>query len=196
MESTVQPDRKLIVATGKSPVASSTGLTITPPPIPQIAPIVDAKKQITNTAMCVIDMNTPQFLYPIESERGSCALPPRQFIRHSRRAVYRRSTTLSLRTPQTGTASSPGRRTFLPQRTMSGTRGLPSYDSTLRNYLLAVVHFKVLGGSIERRMRTHETRHENEGARAIARLQEADGLVNHPAQRRFSQSSAYPKTAS
>lgn len=134
MESTVQPDRKLIVATGKSPVASSTGLTITPPPIPQIAPIVDAKKQITNTAMCVIDMNTPQFLYPIESERGSCALPPRQFIRHSRRAVYRRSTTLSLRTPQTGTASSPGRRTFLPQRTMSGTRGLPSYDSTLRNF--------------------------------------------------------------
>lgn len=59
MESTVQPDRKLIVATGKSPVASSTGLMITPPPIPQTAPIVDAKKQIANTITCVIDMNTP-----------------------------------------------------------------------------------------------------------------------------------------
>lgn len=45
MESTVHPDRKETVVTAMTPVASSTGLIITPPPIPQIAPTTDEKKQ-------------------------------------------------------------------------------------------------------------------------------------------------------
>ncbi|EEX20208.1 hypothetical protein BLAHAN_07239 [Blautia hansenii DSM 20583] len=46
MESTVQPDKKLMVATSITPNASRTGFMITPPPIPQIAPMMEAKKQI------------------------------------------------------------------------------------------------------------------------------------------------------
>jgi hypothetical protein len=44
MASTVQPDRKLMVETLKTPNASSVGFMITPPPIPQIAPAMDAPK--------------------------------------------------------------------------------------------------------------------------------------------------------
>ena len=42
--STVQPDRKLIEETLITPKASSTGLMMTPPPIPQILPIIHAPK--------------------------------------------------------------------------------------------------------------------------------------------------------
>ncbi len=38
MVSTVHPDRKLMVATSRTPTASNAGLMMTPPPIPQIAP--------------------------------------------------------------------------------------------------------------------------------------------------------------
>src|SRR5699024_892193 len=39
--STVHPDRKLILLTLMTPTASSTGLMITPPPIPQIEPAIE-----------------------------------------------------------------------------------------------------------------------------------------------------------
>jgi hypothetical protein len=45
--STVQPDKKLIVFTSKIPKMSIRGFIIIPPPIPQIAPIIEAKKLIT-----------------------------------------------------------------------------------------------------------------------------------------------------
>ena len=51
MDRTVQPERKLMVETGNAPSASRTGLMTTPPPIPQIAPMIDEKKQTANTAM-------------------------------------------------------------------------------------------------------------------------------------------------
>lgn len=41
MASTVQPDRKLMLLTLMTPTASSTGLIMTPPPIPQIDPAID-----------------------------------------------------------------------------------------------------------------------------------------------------------
>jgi hypothetical protein len=44
MDRTVQLERKLIVLMLKVWVASSTGLIIIPPPIPLIAPIVEAAK--------------------------------------------------------------------------------------------------------------------------------------------------------
>ena len=44
MESTVSPDKKLMVDTLASPHTSRTGLMITPPPMPQMAPATDAKK--------------------------------------------------------------------------------------------------------------------------------------------------------
>ena len=44
MESTVQPDKKLMLATLSTPKASRIGLISTPPPIPQIAPTTDAPK--------------------------------------------------------------------------------------------------------------------------------------------------------
>lgn len=46
MDKTVHPDKKLMVATSIIPKASRTGLIITPPPMPQIAPMIEAKKQI------------------------------------------------------------------------------------------------------------------------------------------------------
>lgn len=42
MESTIQPDMKLADSTDKSPSISTTGFTMMPPPIPVIAPTVDA----------------------------------------------------------------------------------------------------------------------------------------------------------
>ena len=44
MDSTVQPDKKLMVATAARPSMSSTGLMMTPPPMPQMAPAMEAKK--------------------------------------------------------------------------------------------------------------------------------------------------------
>ena len=44
MDSTVQPDKKLIAATVSSPSMSSTGLITTPPPMPQMAPATLARK--------------------------------------------------------------------------------------------------------------------------------------------------------
>lgn len=46
--STVQPDRKLAELTGSRPAASTTGLMITPPPAPTIAPMIEAPKLIKN----------------------------------------------------------------------------------------------------------------------------------------------------
>ena len=46
MARTVQPDRKLTVATGMPDTASSTGLMMTPPPTPLMPPTVVAKRQI------------------------------------------------------------------------------------------------------------------------------------------------------
>lgn len=42
MDSTVHPDKKLAAEISKIPKASSSGLMIIPPPMPDIAPIVDA----------------------------------------------------------------------------------------------------------------------------------------------------------
>ena len=47
MDNTVQPDKKDIVVTDSQPNKSRTGLIITPPPIPQIAPTTDAPKDTT-----------------------------------------------------------------------------------------------------------------------------------------------------
>gem|GEM_PF-5062239 len=44
MESTVQPERKLMLLTLITPAASSTGLMITPPPTPQIPPMTEADR--------------------------------------------------------------------------------------------------------------------------------------------------------
>ena len=46
MASTVHPERKLMVSTLMIPKASKTGLIIMPPPIPHMAPMIEAKKQI------------------------------------------------------------------------------------------------------------------------------------------------------
>ena len=46
MAMTVQPDRKVMVETDIRPVASSTGLMMIPPPIPQIVPMMQARKVI------------------------------------------------------------------------------------------------------------------------------------------------------
>ena len=59
MDSTVQPDRKETLATSIIPSASSTGLMITPPPIPQTLPIADAKKH--TSAMIHIATAFPSF---------------------------------------------------------------------------------------------------------------------------------------
>ena len=45
MESTVSPERKLMALTLITPMASSTGLMITPPPMPQMPPTADAARQ-------------------------------------------------------------------------------------------------------------------------------------------------------
>lgn len=44
MDSTVQPDKKLMADTVSSPSMSSTGLITTPPPIPQMAPATLARR--------------------------------------------------------------------------------------------------------------------------------------------------------
>ena len=46
MARTVQPDRKLIVDALMMPKASRAGLMMIPPPMPQMAPTVQAEKQI------------------------------------------------------------------------------------------------------------------------------------------------------
>ena len=43
IHSTVQPERKLMLLTLMIPIASSTGLMMTPPPIPHIEPTIDDK---------------------------------------------------------------------------------------------------------------------------------------------------------
>ena len=45
MESTVQPERNWMDARSMVPAASSTGLRMTPPPMPQIAPTTQARKE-------------------------------------------------------------------------------------------------------------------------------------------------------
>ena len=48
IESTVHPEQKLIVETGRNPNKSTTGLMITPPPIPTTAPTVEASRHTKN----------------------------------------------------------------------------------------------------------------------------------------------------
>ncbi len=63
MESTVQPDKKLIVETLAQPNRSSTGFIITPPPIPHMAPATDAAKLTKkNNKDCPIVITIPLFL--------------------------------------------------------------------------------------------------------------------------------------
>ena len=45
MASTVMPDRKLAAFTPMSPSASMAGLMMTPPPMPQVGPRTQARKQ-------------------------------------------------------------------------------------------------------------------------------------------------------
>ena len=52
MESTVHPDRKLMVETLASPNRSSTGLMITPPPMPQMAPATEASRLTAKNRNC------------------------------------------------------------------------------------------------------------------------------------------------
>ena len=47
IDNTVHPDKKLMAVTSSTPKESSTGLIMTPPPIPQIAPTMDAPKHTT-----------------------------------------------------------------------------------------------------------------------------------------------------
>lgn len=58
MAITVQPDINVMVETDITPVASSTGFIIIPPPIPQIVPILQAKnvvrKQIINNPIMLL----------------------------------------------------------------------------------------------------------------------------------------------
>ena len=54
IESTVQPDKKLIVDTLAIWNKSRVGLMITPPPIPQIAPAVDARKLTKNAKIDIL----------------------------------------------------------------------------------------------------------------------------------------------
>ena len=67
MVSTVHPDRKLMVATSRTPTASNAGLMMTPPPIPQIAPAMEAPKltirKIKYTIRFIIIYPTPSFSY-------------------------------------------------------------------------------------------------------------------------------------
>ena len=52
MASTVHPERKLMLLTLMMPVASNTGLMMTPPPIPHIEPASEERiltKKNTNT---------------------------------------------------------------------------------------------------------------------------------------------------
>ena len=44
MESTVQPERKLMLATLRTPKVSRMGLISTPPPMPHMAPATEARK--------------------------------------------------------------------------------------------------------------------------------------------------------
>lgn len=53
MASTMQPEQKLAVAVGISPVKSSTGLMMTPPPAPTTEPMVEAEKQIESSNITV-----------------------------------------------------------------------------------------------------------------------------------------------
>lgn len=62
MASTVQPDRKLMPDTLKTPVASNTGLIITPPPMPQIAPTIE-DPMLTRKNRTVTIMNFPQLRF-------------------------------------------------------------------------------------------------------------------------------------
>ena len=50
----MQPDKKLIAVTSKIPTESSTGFIITPPPIPHMAPITDAKKHTIKASKFII----------------------------------------------------------------------------------------------------------------------------------------------
>ena len=71
MDSTMQPDMKLMVLTEYRPKASSTGLMITPPPMPQMQPITDAKKLTRINKSCVMML----FPHPQSSCAGHPAPP-------------------------------------------------------------------------------------------------------------------------
>lgn len=69
MDSTVQPDRKLMADTVSKWSRSSTGLMMTPPPMPQIAPTALAPRATRKN----ISMESPRFqqvLRPAQAGRA------------------------------------------------------------------------------------------------------------------------------
>lgn len=71
MDSTVHPERNDADAISIIPAASSTGFIITPPPIPQIEPATDEKKQTRKIIQIVIIINL-SFFYKYKKKRGKC----------------------------------------------------------------------------------------------------------------------------
>ena len=51
MDSTVRPERKLMALTLMMFMASSTGLMMTPPPMPQMPPMTEAARQMIKMRM-------------------------------------------------------------------------------------------------------------------------------------------------
>ncbi len=64
MDSTVQPDKKLMAATVSSSNRSSTGLMTTPPPMPQMAPTTLARKLTKKKIAIVSTLLFPHALTP------------------------------------------------------------------------------------------------------------------------------------
>ena len=70
MASTVQPDKKLLVATVARPVTSSSGLMITPPPMPQMAPtMLAARLMIKKNNIIINPVSFPE----AAAAAGQCA---------------------------------------------------------------------------------------------------------------------------
>ena len=64
MDSTVHPERKLMAETLSRPNESSTGLMMTPPPIPQMAPITHAPKLTSKKITYIKFPSFPCFVGP------------------------------------------------------------------------------------------------------------------------------------
>ena len=72
MASTVHPERKLMLLTPMTPVASSTGLMITPPPIPQTDPAVQDRMLTAKNMKTIPIVLLPSVLSVISSKSGVC----------------------------------------------------------------------------------------------------------------------------
>lgn len=71
MESTVQPDRNDTDAVSIIPDASSAGLIMTPPPIPQMEPAADEKKQISRIINSfIISILLSSYWYSVIIKKG------------------------------------------------------------------------------------------------------------------------------